>query len=377
MQMSLYPQNPPSPTKQLSFADLDPTQSVRQPGSQPDGEILDRLLDWFQIEVAEGDASPHTICSYLSSIRGYMSWCNQRQVDPIAASEEHIKLYRAFLVNDGYKRGTIATKLAGVRRYYDAVLDWGYRPDNPASKVKAKRNLTSRSDQVMGKYIPDREKFINLYALPSSRTILGKRDRAILRLLCYTGIRVSEISALDVRDLDLGEKPQLTIRAGKGFKKRYAPLGHKDRITLEEWLLDRNNVANTDCQSVFVTLDNRTRGQRLGTRGIRSIVDKYLRQDGIKKPGRSCHALRHSLATWLLDAGVPIEAIADLLGHSSVAITAIYAKIVDRRKYTPSEILSSKISASSAETLTDKALIRSEPNSIQIIPEGISSITHR
>ena len=76
----------------------------------------------------------------------------------------------------------------------------------------------------------------------------------------------------------------------------------------------------------------------MGTRGIRSVVDHYLRLAGLKQPGRSCHALRHSMATWLLDAGVPTEAIADLLGHSSIATTAVYAKIVDMNKYTPSEI---------------------------------------
>ena len=62
-------------------------------------------------------------------------------------------------------------------------------------------------------------------------------------------------------------------------------------------------------------------------------------QAGLKTPGRSCHALRYSLATWLLDAGVPIEFIADLLGHTSVVVTAIYAKVVDRRKYVPSSVL--------------------------------------
>ncbi len=90
-------------------------------------------------------------------------------------------------------------------------------------------------------------------------------------------------------------------------------------------------------QAIFVTLDYRTKGRRLGPRGARSIVNQYLRQ-----PGRSCHALRHSLATWLLHEGVPTEAIADLLGHSSIAITAVSAKVVDMHKYTPSEVLSPK-----------------------------------
>lgn len=74
-------------------------------------------------------------------------------------------------------------------------------------------------------------------------------------------------------------------------------------------------------------------------RSARRIVDKYLRIAGLKKPGRSCHSLRHSTATWLLEAGVPTEVIADLLGHSSISITGIYAKVVDHRKYTPGDVL--------------------------------------
>lgn len=73
----------------------------------------------------------------------------------------------------------------------------------------------------------------------------------------------------------------------------------------------------------------------------RTVVNHYLRQAGLKQPGRSCHALRHSLATWLLDAGVPTEAIDDLLDHRSIAITVVYAKGVDMHKYTPSELFRS------------------------------------
>ncbi len=75
----------------------------------------------------------------------------------------------------------------------------------------------------------------------------------------------------------------------------------------------------------------------------RYIVNKYLKIANLKTPGRSCHALRHSTATWLLEAGVPMQAIADLLGHSSMDITAIYARVVDHRKYTPGDVLSRRI----------------------------------
>lgn len=302
-------------------------------------DLLDRFQDWIQIEVAQGDASRHTQESYLSSTRGFLAWCRDREIEPIRTTEDEIKLYRAHLIQSGYKRGSIGTKLAAVRRFFDALQDRGVRLDNPATKVKAKKDLTSQAEKIAEKYIPDRDAFLNLWTLPDRTSPMGYRDRAILRVLCFTGIRVSELCALDLADIKNSDNPQLLVRGGKGRKRRHVPLGRADLDILQEWIQARERLVSKNFHALFITLDNRTKGRRLGPRGARSIVDKYLCQVGLKQPGRSCHALRHSLATWLLHAGVPTEAIADLLGHSSIAITAVYAKVVDMHKYTPSEIL--------------------------------------
>jgi site-specific recombinase XerD len=247
------------------------------------------------------------------------------------------------LVQNKYRRGTIATRLAGLKRLYAALVDWGLRSDNPAIGLKARKDLTSRSEKILSKYIPDREAFLNLYTIPDKNTVNGKRDRAILRILCYTGIRVGELCALNIDDLWLGELPTLTVQAGKGRKRRHIPLGEEDVIVLQDWLDLREAIDGPDNEVLIISLDHRNRGTRLSTRGARNIVNKYLEIAGIKKPGRSCHALRHSTATWLLEAGVPMQAIADLLGHSSVDVTAIYARVVDHRKYTPGDVLSRAI----------------------------------
>jgi len=302
-------------------------------------DLLERFQDWIQIEVAQGDASRNTQRSYLSSTRCFFAWCRDRNLDPIRATEDEIKLYRADLIKSGYQRGTIGTKLAGIRRFYDALQDWGSRLDNPVSRVKAKKDLTTQAERIAERYIPDRDAFLDLWKLPDRTSLKGFRDRAILRVLCYTGIRVSELCALDLTDIKNSDNPQLLIRGGKGRKRRHVPLGGTELDILQEWIKAREGLVFKGGQALFITLDRCTYGQRLGPRGARTIVNKYLRQAGLKQPGRSCHALRHSLATWLLDAGVPTEAIADLLGHSSIAITAVYAKVVDMHKYTPSDVL--------------------------------------
>jgi site-specific recombinase XerD len=302
-------------------------------------EFLMRFREWIQIEVAYGDASQHTVRSYLSSIRGFLKWCRRKSLNPVEASKNDIKLFRAHLIQKGYKRGTIATRLAAVRRFFDAILDWGLRQNSPALKVRAAKDLTTRAERVAEKYISDRDAFLGLFSLPEVTTSKGIRDRAILRILCYTGIRVSELCSLDLTDIKDSENPRLLIR-GKGRKSRHVPIGQTELEILTEWINVRCEEVVGVNNALFITMDNRTQGRRIGTRGVRTIVNKYLKQAGLKVPGRSCHALRHSIATWLLDAGVPTEAISELLGHATVATTAVYAKIVDMHKYTPSEVLS-------------------------------------
>jgi site-specific recombinase XerD len=313
---------------------------VAQEKNMDNEELLVRFRDWIQIEVAYGDASPHTIRSYLSSSRGFLKWCKEKALEPTRVSKDDIKLFRAHLIHREHKRGTVATKLAGVRRFYDALQDWGVRLDNPATKVRAKKDLTSRAEKVAEKYISDKDAFLGLFSLPDASKPIGVRDRAVLRILCFTGIRVSELCALDLLDIKNSENPRLLIRGGKGHKRRHVPIGKKELEILREWIDIRCDEVAGSTNALFISMDNRTRGRRIGTRGVRSIVNKYLKQLGLKQPGRSCHALRHSLATWLVEAGVPTLAIADLLGHSTIETTAIYAKIVDMHKYTPSEVLS-------------------------------------
>lgn len=305
---------------------------------------LHRLHAWLVFEVAQGDPSPNTLRSYLGSAKSFLLWCHASNVNSVTACDRDIKEYRAHLVQCRYQPATISTYLAGVRRLYDAMVDWGWRKDNPADQLQARRDRTSRSDKIIAKYIPDRSAFLKLFEIPDPNTIKGKRDRAILRILCYTGLRVSELCALDKEDLKLDDLPSLTVRAGKGRKCRHIPLGEQDAGIIRSWLDARNKLAANGSPALLVSLGQNHMGHRLTTRGARGIVDHYLRLAGLKKPGRSCHALRHSAATWLLDAGVPMQAIADLLGHSSVDTTAIYARIVDLRKYTPSEVLARRLS---------------------------------
>jgi integrase len=142
----------------------------------------------------------------------------------MTATHDQLKLYRSALAEAGYARGTINNQLSTVQRLYDAARDWGWRTDNPGAHLKARQHPTSRAERIASKYIPNRGAFLSLYTLPDRPTIVGLRDRAILRILCYGGLRVAELCALDLGDVFLEGEPQLVVRAGKGSKRRTIPL---------------------------------------------------------------------------------------------------------------------------------------------------------
>ena len=292
-------------------------------------DILGAFAAFLRLNVAQGDASPETVRSYHAHAGQFVAWCTDQGLNPAEATEETLERYRAHLVGLGYGRGTIAVKLSVVRRLYQAATWRGLRADNPAAGLKAPKERTARSERV--KYLP-LAGFRELLNAPDKTTAKGKRDRAILALLGYHGLRVSEVASLEVDGLHLGDPAWVTV-TGKGDKTRQVYLTAKTKKTLETWLAARPVGGGHRC--VFVTLDNRTGGDPLSGRSIRRMVDAHLEALGLKEAGVSCHSLRHSFATWSLAGGAKLESIQDTLGHSSVETTQVYAKIVDKMTENP------------------------------------------
>jgi len=301
-------------------------------------DILDAFAAFLRLNVAQGDASPETVRSYHAHAAQFVGWCDDHGLDPAMANEADLEHYRADLVAEGYGRGTISVKLSVVRRLYEAATWRGLRPDNPAAGLKAPKERGTRADRV--KYLP-LAGFRELLNAPNKTTAKGKRDRAILALLGYHGLRVSEVARLEIDGLHLGDPAWLTV-TGKGAKTRQVYLTTKTKKTLETWLAVR--PAGGGHRRVFVTLDKRTGGEPLSGRSIRRMVDAHLEALGLKEDGLSCHSLRHSFATWSLAGGAKLEAIQDALGHSSVETTQVYAKIVDKMTENPTTFLEKLLS---------------------------------
>ena len=296
-------------------------------------DLLAAFAAFLRLNVAEGDASAATVRTYWSQVRQYVAWCRERGLDPALASEQDLLEYRAWLA-ERYTRATVATKLAAVRRLYQAAVWRGMRADNPAAGLKAPKEKTAREERV--KFLP-LEGLKRLLQAPQGDGAKGRRDRAMLALMGIHGLRVSEVAGLDVDDLDL-DQGRVTV-TGKGRKTRTVYLTEQTAQALAAWLEARDRVAAEDEPALFVSLRHPDPGTRMSARSIRYLVDGYLERLGLKGEGISCHSLRHSAATWARAGGAALDAIAGMLGHSSVTTTQVYARIVDRMTENPARYL--------------------------------------
>jgi integrase/recombinase XerD len=293
------------------------------------GDLLTRFADFLRLNVAQGDASPETLRAYHAHARDYVAWCTAAGLNPATAAYADLVGYRKHLVDHGYSRGTVAYKVAALRRFYEAARSWGLRQDNPAEGLKPPKDTTAPEDRR--KFLP-LEGLARILAAPRGNTPRARRDRAILALLGYHGLRVSEVSSLVITDYAAGDLPRLTVH-GKGNKRREVYLVATTEKLLDAWLQVR--VARPKVKAIFTDLDNHHRGKPMTARAIRYQVDGYLTTVGLKAEGVSCHSLRHSFATWSLAGGAKLLSISQALGHSSVETTQVYAKIVDKVRENP------------------------------------------
>jgi len=229
-----------------------------------------------------------------------------------------VRAYLAFLNEKQYSKSTIARKLATLRSFYKFLVKRERLGSNPVIAVR-----TPKQDKKLPRFL-EYEEVKRLLETPPIDTWLGARDRAILETLYSTGVRVSELVALNMEDIDfLGEV--IRVR-GKGKKERISPIGSSALQVIQHYMEFRNKRAqsnvNFDSKVLFVN----KHGRRLSTRSVRRKMDKYLKMAGLD-PLISPHTLRHSFATHMLNNGADLRSVQELLGHQSLSTTQIYTHL--------------------------------------------------
>ncbi len=235
----------------------------------------------------------------------------------LAVQTDDVRALMATLRDHNYCKSTVARKLATLRSFYKFLVRRGYLTNNPVAAIR-----TPKQDKRLPKCL-DEEQIEKLLANPDTTTLLGARDRAMLETLYSTGMRVSELIALDVADVDLNAN---VVRvAGKGKKRRVIPLGPGAVQTILHFLdLRRNDPRSPsfDPDALFIN----KHGQRLSTRSVRRKLDKYLLEAGLDL-SVSPHTLRHSFATHMLRRGADLRSVQEMLGHQSLSTTQIYTHL--------------------------------------------------
>jgi integrase/recombinase XerC len=274
-----------------------------------------QIINQYRDHLTRAGKSPHTIRAYVQDVTAFARWFEQttgRAFNPQAVDPRDIQDYRGYLMRRELTPSGINRRLKALK----SLFRWARREKlviNDPFEVLESVFLKEQKNTAP-RWLTRREQLALLRAVREKGQV---RDLAIIQTLLGTGLRISELAALKVSDLEIGErKGTLQVQAGKGSKAREIPLDNTTRQTLAAYLEEREEDGD---KRLFL-------GQRgpLNQPGINYLVAKYVYQARLENC--TAHTLRHSFAKNLVDAGTPLDQAATLLGHESLDTTRIYTR---------------------------------------------------
>jgi len=273
------------------------------------------LNTFFKYLEYEKRYSKHTLLSYENDLKQFKSFLENQSLlhDLLKAEHRHIRAWVVQLMQEGIKPKSINRKIVSLRTFYKFAISREAIQQNPTQKIKALKVSKDLPQFVQEK---EMDNLLNLLEFPDD--FEGSRDALIMELLYGTGIRLAELLNLKYSDFNLSSK---TIRIlGKGNKERIIPFHSKILERLNNYISHKNKMfIGNEAGPLIVSIN----GNDAYPMMINRITKKYLNQvTTISKT--SPHVLRHTFATHLLNKGADLNAVKDLLGHSSLAATQVY-----------------------------------------------------
>lgn len=273
---------------------------------------LQKFLNYLK---TERNYSPHTLNNYQRDLTFLTRFLEGKQLNRLTARE-----YLLTLEKKGYSRRSLARKLSSARSYFRFLVREKIEKSNPFENI-----VTPKLPKKLPNFLYPEEVKALLEATDSS-TPQGLRDRAILEVLYGTGLRLTEITKINLNEINL-EEGEIRV-LGKGAKERLVIFGNHARAALKEYLEKGRPKLLGKGKSRFLFISKK--GEPLSPRQVERIIKRYCLKAGIQKKVTP-HTLRHSFATHLLLGGADLRMVQELLGHVSLSTTQVYTHITKER----------------------------------------------
>ncbi|MEC8750112.1 MAG: site-specific tyrosine recombinase/integron integrase [Chloroflexota bacterium] len=279
-----------------------------------DGELYKILSKYFDY-LESKSLSDNTVKNYFRDLIDYFIYLKLNDLSPTKSIEpKHIRKMLSFLIDKGFSKVSISRKISAIKSYITFLEKFNYSKNNYSELISIPKKSKSLPKVMTKKEVSQLIKHVEM------NTKKNLRDDALIELLYSTGLRVSEVANLKLKDINL-KKSEIKI-LGKGNKERIVIFNNKSKEKIISYLKNDKRYISIKTEALF---QNKFK-EALSTRSIQRILKKYLNFSGINSK-YSTHTLRHTFATHLLEGGADIKVIQQLMGHSSPETTKIYTHV--------------------------------------------------
>ena len=279
-----------------------------------DGE-LNKILSKYFDYLESKSLSDNTVKNYFRDLIDYFIYLKLNDLSPTKSIEpKHIRKMLSFLIDKGFSKVSISRKISAIKSYITFLEKFNYSKNNYSELISIPKKSKSLPKVMTKKEVSQLIKHVEMNAKKNLR------DDALIELLYSTGLRVSEVANLKLKDINL-KKSEIKI-LGKGNKERIVIFNNKSKEKIIRYLKNDKRYISIKTEALF---QNKFK-EALSTRSIQRILKKYLNFSGINSK-YSTHTLRHTFATHLLEGGADIKVIQQLMGHSSPETTKIYTHV--------------------------------------------------
>jgi integrase/recombinase XerC len=275
---------------------------------------LQRIADFRRYLSMERRMSGHTDSNYARDLAALVKYCDANGVaDWPALDPQHVRMFAARSHAGGLAPRSVQRRLSAVRSFCHFLIRERVLRSNPALEIRAPKAARKLPNTL------DADQMARLLELPPG-DVFVTRDRAMMELLYSSGLRLAELTGLNLTDLDLKDRTVQVL--GKGRKSRIVPVGRKAIEALHAWLRERGGIRRAHPVALFIGRN----GHRIGPRAVQKRIAGWAKRQGLGMHVHP-HLFRHSFASHLLESSGELRGVQELLGHADIATTQIYTHL--------------------------------------------------